>query len=138
MSNNHIQLPDSFIKGLVCIVRVSKDGKKSHKELKVCTVKTRSITFIEVDRQNRKNVFRKVKRTDIVDFCPTAICEVTIRDGVLPDRWESGWDSIGQFSPSVGNSFGRRAFSNHSKGWSSNAPQYHSTTNNPVSGFPMV
>lgn len=129
-----IQLPDNFVKGLICKVHVSLNGKTDVKELKVCTVKTRSISFIEVDKVNRKNIFRKVKRTDIAEFRPTAICEITIRDGVLPDRWESSWDSIGQPSPSIANSFGRRAFSNHSKGW---APKLPSTTNS-AAGFPMV
>jgi len=135
MSKTHVILPDSFYKGLVCKVHVSKDGKQSTKELKVCTVKARTISFIEVDRANRKNIFRKVKRTDIVKFSPTAICELTIRDGVLPDRWESSWDSIGQPSPMAVNQRFTQHFSNHSKGW---APKLPSTTNNPVSGFPMV
>lgn len=134
MKQNSVQLPDSFIKGLIVKVHVSLNGKTDVKELKVCTVKTRSISFIEVDKVNRKNVFRKVKRGDIVEFRPTAICEVTIRDGVLPDRWESSWDSIGQPSPSVANSFGRRTFSKHSQGW---APKLPSTTNS-AAGFPMV
>ena len=132
-----VQLPDSFVKGLFVKVHVSKNGKKSQKELKVCTVKARSITFIEVDRENRKNVFRKIACKDIVEFRPTAICEVTIRDGVLPDRWESSWDSIGQPSPMVVNSFAwtpRPTYSNHSKGW---APKLPSTTNS-AAGFPMV
>lgn len=137
MKQNSVQLPDSFVKGLICKVHVSLNGKTDVKELKVCMVKARSITFIEVDRVNRQNIFRKVDRKDIIDFRTTAICEVTVRDGILPVRWESSWDSIGQPSPSVANSFGRRQFSNHSKGWSSNAPQYHSTTIS-ASGFPMV
>ena len=114
-----IQLPDSFIKGLIVKVHVSLNGKTDVKELKVCTVKARTISFIEVDRVNRKNIFRKVNRKDIVNFKPTAICEVTIRDGVLPDRWESSWDSIGQpttpFPHKPG--YGRVTFSKHSKGW---------------------
>lgn len=136
MTKNYYQLPEGFVKGLICKVHVSKDGKKSCKELKVCTVKARTISFIEVDRVNRKNIFRKVKRTDIVDFSPTGICEVTIRDGVLPDRWESAWDSIGQpttpFPHKPG--YGRITFSKHSQGW---APKLPSTTNS-AAGFPMV
>ena len=153
MSKNFVQLPDSFIKGLICKVHVSKDGKQSCKELKVCTVKARTISFIEIDRVNRKNIFRKVKRTDIVNFSPTAICEVTIRDGILPDRWESSWDSIGQpttpFPHKPG--YGRITFSNHSKGWAPviKAPKGAShdalavsvsnrSTTNSAAGFPMV
>jgi hypothetical protein len=151
MKQNSVQLPDSFVKGLIVKVHVSVNGKTDVKELKVCTVKARTISFIEVDRVNRKNIFRKVKRTDIVDFRPTAICEVTIRDGVLPDRWESSWDSIGQPSPSVANSFGRRSFSKHSQGWAPviKAPMGASmdalavsvsnrSTTNSAAGFPMV
>ena len=103
-----IQLPDSFIKGLVCKVHVSLNGKTGIKELKVCMVKARSITFIEIDKENRQNIFRKVDRKDIVNFKPTAICEVTVRDGILPVKWESAWDSIGQPSNSV-QSYGRFA-----------------------------
>ena len=153
MSKTNVILPDSFIKGLVCKVHVSKDGKQSTKELKVCTVKARTISFIEVDRANRKNIFRKVNRKDIVEFRPTAICELTIRDGVLPDRWESSWDSIGQpttpFPHKPG--YGRITFSNHSKGWAPviKAPKGAShdalavsvsnrSTTNSAAGFPMV
>ena len=138
MKQNYVVLPDSFYKGLICKVHVSLNGKKATKELKVCMVKSRSITFMEVDKANRQNIFRKVDRTDIVGFSPTAICEITVRDGILPVKWESSWDSIGQPSPSV-QSYGRFAqaakpFSNHSKGW---APKLPSTTNS-AAGFPMV
>ena len=150
-----IQLPDNFTKGLICKVHVSLNGKTDVKELKVCTVKARTISFIEVDRVNRKNIFRKVNRKDIVNFKPTAICEVTLRDGVLPDKWESAWDSIGQPSQNV---YGRglasqrsKHFSNHSKGWAPviKAPMGASmdalavsvsnrSTTNSAAGFPMV
>ncbi len=152
-----VQLPDSFNKGLIVNVNVSKDGKKSSKQLKVCSVKTRSVLFIEVDKENRKNIFRKVNRKDVVEFRPFAICEITVRDGVLPDKWESAWDAIGQPSNSV-QSYGRFAqaarphYSNHSKGWAptikrpmgssidalaANPPWKKSTTNS-AAGFPMV
>ena len=138
MKQTYVVLPDSFYKGLICKVHVSLNGKTGTKELKVCGVKARSITFMEVDKVNRQNIFRKVDRTDIVGFSPTAICEITVRDGILPVKWESSWDSIGQPSPSV-QSYGRFAqaakpFSNHSKGW---APKLPSTTNS-AAGFPMV
>jgi hypothetical protein len=157
MKQTYVVLPDSFYKGLICKVHVSKEGKQSCKELKVCTVKTRTITFMEVDKVNRKNIFRKVNRTDIVKFSPTAICELTIRDGILPDRWESFWDSIGQPSPSV-QSYGR--FATASKGLASQAskhfpvviqrpkgssidalaanPPWKKSTTNSAAGFPMV
>ena len=108
MKQNYVVLPDSFYKGLICKVHVSLNGKKATKELKVCMVKARSITFMEVDKVNRQNIFRKVDRTDIVGFSPTAICEITVRDGILPVKWESSWDSIGQPSNSV-KSYGRMA-----------------------------
>jgi hypothetical protein len=63
---------------------------------------------MEVDKVNRQNIFRKVDRTDIVGFSPTAICEITVREGILPVKWESSWDSIGQPSNSV-KSYGRMA-----------------------------
>ena len=148
---NAIQLPDSFVKGLICKVHVSVNGKSGTKELKVCSVKARSVLFIEVDRENRKNIFRKVNRKDIVEFRPTAICEIKIRDGVLPDKWESSWDSIGQPTPMGMNQRLTPHFSNHSKGWAPviKAPMgasmdalavsvsTRSTTNSPA-GFPMV
>ena len=155
MKKNYVVLPDSFYKGLICKVHVSLNGKKATKELKVCMVKARSITFMEVDRVNRQNIFRKVDRTDIVGFSPTAICEITVRDGILPVKWESAWDSIGQPSNSV-QSYGRFAtaakpFSNHSKGWAPviKAPMGSSmdalavsvstrSTTNSAAGFPMV
>jgi hypothetical protein len=131
---NAIQLPDSFVKGLICKVHVSLNGKSGAKELKVCSVKTRSVLFIEVDRENRKNIFRKVNRKDIIEFRPTAICEIKVKDGVLPTKWESDWDSIGQLSPMSFNNRIKPHFSNHSKGW---APTLPSTTNSSA-GFPMV
>ena len=155
MNKMHVILPDSFVKGLIVNVHVSINGKTGTKQLKVCMVKTRSITFIEVDRQNRQNIFRKVDRKDIVEFRPTAICEIKVRDGILPVKWESSWDSIGQPSNSV-KSYGRFAtaakpFSNHSKGWAPviKAPMGASmdalavsvstrSTTNSAAGFPMV
>ena len=152
-----IQLPDSFIKGLVCKVHVSLNGKTGTKELKVCSIKARSITFIEVDRENRQNIFRKVDRKDIVNFKPTAICEITVRDGILPVKWESAWDSIGQPSNSV-QSYGR--FATAARGLASQRtkhfpvvikapmgssidalaanPSWKNSTTNSSSGFPMV
>jgi hypothetical protein len=142
MKKKYFELPESFVKGLFCKVHVSLNGKKATKELKVCAVKARSIIFIEVDRVNRQNIFRKIDRSDIINFKPTAICEITVIDGILPVKWESSWDSMGSFSPSV-RSYGRFAqaakpFSNHSKGWSSNAPQYQRSTTNSAAGFPIV
>jgi hypothetical protein len=133
MNPKYVVLPDSFIKGLICKVHVSLNGKVGTKELKVCMVKTRSITFIEIDRENRQNIFRKVDRKDIVDFKPTAICEVKVRDGILPVKWESGWDSIGQPSNSV-QSYGR--FATAAKPGNHSQSLNRSTTY--TNGFPMV
>ena len=134
MKQTYVVLPDSFYKGLICKVHVSLNGKTGTKELKVCGVKARSITFMEVDKVNRQNIFRKVDRTDIVGFSPTAICEITVRDGILPVKWESSWDSIGQPSPSV-QSYGRFATAakpgNHSQ-------SLNRSTTNSAAGFPMV
>lgn len=120
--------------GKMVHVTVSKDGKKGTKILKCCKVKARSVLFIEVDRENRKNTFRKVNNKDIhstgmIGDSPFLI----VKEGVLPDKWESAWDSIGSFSPSVQINYGRN-YSNHSKGW---APKLPSTTNS-AAGFPMV
>jgi len=38
MSKNYVQLPDSFVKGLLCKVHVSLNGKTGTKDLKVCMV----------------------------------------------------------------------------------------------------
>ena len=136
MKQNYVVLPaDSFYKSLICKVHVSLNGKTGTKELKVCSVKARSITFIEVDKINRQNIFRKVDRTDIVGFSPTAICEITVRDGILPVKWESPWDSIGQPSNSV-QSYGR--FATASKGLASQATKHFPSTTNSTAGFPMV
>jgi hypothetical protein len=129
--------------GQMVHVVVSKDGKSGTKILKVCKVKARSVLFIEVDRENRKNIFRKVSKKDInpMGMIGDSHC-FYVKDGVLPEKWESNWDGMGTFSPSV-QSYGRFAqaakpFSNHSKGWSSNAPQYQRPTTNSSAGFPMV
>jgi len=160
MYKNPVKLPESFIKGLICKVTVSQNGKIGMKELKVCSVKARSIIFIEVDKENRKNIFRKVDCKDIVNFKPTAICEIEVRDGVLPIKWESAWDSIGQTSQMTVSQRITPVYSKRSNGWahrlksnsqfavrnnvsSQNAkwamsPTKRPTTNNSVSGFPMV
>jgi hypothetical protein len=124
--------------GQMVHVVVSKDGKKGTKILKVCKVKARSVLFIEVDKENRKNIFRKVEKKDIqttgmIGDSPF----LYVKEGVLPTKWESEWDNIGNFSRMAAGSFAytnRPTYSNHSKGW---APKLPSTTNSSV-GFPMV
>jgi hypothetical protein len=137
--------------GQMVHVCVSKGGKTATKLLKVCKVKARSVLFIEIDKENRKNIFRKVKTKDITSQgVANDIPYVYIKDGVLPDKWESSWDVIGSFSPSVQQNYGRH-YSNHSKGWSATirpargssmdalavSVSTRSTTNSSA-GFPMV
>jgi hypothetical protein len=109
--------------GQMVHVVVSKDGKKGTKFLKVCKVKARSVLFIEVDKENRKNIFRMVAKKDInpMGMIGDSQC-FYVTDGVLPKKWESEWDNIGNFSPTV-QSHGR-FYSNHSKGWASNSAHF--------------
>jgi len=133
LKKDWVDLPESFHKGLIVDVQVSVNGKTDTKQLKLCTTKAQSVLFMEVDKVNRKNIFRKVKRRDIIEFRPTAICSIKLRDGVLPTKWESSWDAIST-NPVKMSPYGRKHFSNHSKGW---APKLPSTTNS-AAGFPMV
>ena len=107
-------------------VTVSLNGKIKTRNLKICKVKSRSVLFILVDKENRVNTFFKVKYSDIKDYLP-AVHLLRMKDGTLPDKWESPWDSIGSPSPSV-QSYGRFATA---------AKPFVSTTNSAV-GFPMV
>jgi len=135
--------------GQMVNVCVSKGGKTATKLLKVCKVKARSVLFIEVDKENRKNTFRKVKIKDITSQgVANDIPYMYIKDGVLPDKWESSWDAIGT-NPTP--SYARPYYSNHSKGWSATirpargssmdalavSVSTRSTTNSSA-GFPMV
>lgn len=111
-----IELSDSFQKGTIVSVKVVIGDKTSVKTgLKITNLNKKTVTVMEVDKANRKNIFRKFLRTDIVQI---EGFEITLRKDVLPRKEESSWDSIGQ------NRYQRRTYSNHSKGWSSNAPQY--------------
>lgn len=128
--------------GQIVEVIVSKNGKVASKNLKVCKVNSRSILFIEVDKVNRKNTFRKfkVKNVEKVGTKTDGGTFVLMEDAIMPDKWESSWDSIGQPTQQIrgrglASQFSKH-FSNHSKGWSANAPQYRSTTY--TNGFPMV
>lgn len=133
-------------------VIVSKNGKVGTKSLKVCKVKARSVLFIEVDKENRKNIFRKFKSKNIekVGTKTDGGTFVLIEDGILPDKWESSWDAIGSFSPSVQQNYGKY-YSNRSKGWAPviRTPKGYShdllavsvsnrSTTNSAAGFPMV
>ena len=120
--------------GQMVHVVVSKDGKKGTKILKVCKVKARSVLFIEVDRENRKNIFRKVANKDITTMGMIGDSPfVYVKEGVIPEKWESSWDSMGSFSPSV-KSYGRMAYA--SKPGNHSQSLHRSTTY--TNGFPMV
>jgi hypothetical protein len=104
-------------------VTVSKNGKVRSKSIKVCRVKARSILFIEVDKENRKNIFWKLDKKNVENVGESnGNPHLIVKDGVLlsDNKWESPWDSIGGVTPG-GNTYGQKHFSNHSKGW---APQY--------------
>ena len=120
--------------GQMVHVVVSKDGKSGTKILKVCKVKARSVLFIEVDKENRKNIFRKVANKDITSTGMIGDSPfVYVKEGVIPEKWESSWDSMGSFSPSV-KSYGRMAYA--SKPGNHSQSLYRSTTY--TNGFPMV
>ena len=115
--------------GKIVDVIVSKNGKVGTKSLKVCKANSRSVLFIEVDKENRKNTFRKfkVKNVEKVGTKTDGGTFVLIEDGVLPDKWESSWDAIGNFSRMAAGSFAytpRPIYSNHSKGWSANGAHF--------------
>ena len=109
--------------GQIVEVIVSKNGKIGSKNIKVCKVKARSILFIEVDKENRKNIFWKVERKNIENVGAKTTGEpfILMVDGYLlsNNKWESAWDSIGSRTTG-GNTYG-----------------YRSTTNSRA-GFPMV
>ena len=118
-------------------VYVSINGKTAFLRLKVCKANSRSVIFIQIDKPNRKNIFRKASTKDIELIDDTF---VKMKDGVVlsQNKWESPWDNIGQPTPMGMNQRLTPHFSNHSKGWAPKLPPLRSTTNNPVSGFPMV
>jgi len=111
--------------GQMVHVVVSKDGKSGTKILKVCKVKARSVLFIEVDRENRKNIFRKVANKDITSMGMIGDSPfVYIKEGVIPEKWESFWDSMGQPSQMSLNARIKPQYSNHSRGWASNGAHF--------------
>jgi len=121
----------SELEGKIVKVNVPVKGKMFSMDLKVCRVKARSILFIESIKAERKNIFRKVSKKMLDSFDEF---NINLKPNSSFEKWESSWDSIGTTTPR----YSRPYFNNHSRGWSSNAPQYRSTTNNSVSGFPMV
>ncbi len=108
--------------GQLVNVVVGKDGKVSSKVLKVCKANTRSVLFIEVDKENRKNIFRKISVNDIafrgiVDskLVNPHLTSIYLKEGVLPTKWESEWDSIGKNSPVTTHYI--KHYNNRSNGW---------------------
>jgi hypothetical protein len=121
--------------GQMVHVVVSVGGKSGTKILKVCKVKARSVLFIEVDKENRKNIFRKVAKKDLTPLGMIGDSPfVYVKEGVLPEKWESSWDNMGSFSPSV-QSYGR--FATASRGLASQRTKHYPTTNSSA-GFQMV
>ena len=102
---------------------VSLNGKIKTRNLKICKVKSRSVLFILVDKENRVNTFFKVKYSDIKDYLP-AVHLLRMKDGTLPDKWESPWDNIGQPSQMSLNNRIQPQYSNHSRGWASNGAHF--------------
>ena len=121
--------------GKLIDVTVSLNGKVKTRNLKICKVKARSLLLINVDKDARINTFFKIKYSDISEYDNISAL-LRLKDGNLPEKWESPWDSISvnpvKMSPWVKQ---HGTFSKHSQGW---APKLPSTTNNSVSGFPMV
>jgi hypothetical protein len=116
-------------------VTVSLNGKVKTRNLKLCRVKARLVLLISIDKEARINTFFKIKYSDISEYDNISAL-LRLKDGILPEKWESPWDSISvnpvKMSPWVRQ---HGTFSKHSQGW---APKLPSTTNNSVSGFPMV
>ena len=117
---------DNLPAGSFLDVMVSLNGKTKTRNLKVCKVKPRSVLFILVDKVNRVNTFFKIKYSDIEEYF-NAIGLLTLKDGKIPDKWESAWDSINP-NPVKMSSYGRMAMA---------SKPFRSTTNSPA-GFPMV
>lgn len=109
--------------GKIVEVIVSKNGKVGSKNIKVCKVKARSVLFIEVDKPNRKNIFWKVDKKKIEKVGTKTNGEpfMLMVDGYLlaENKWESAWDVINT-NPVKMSAYGRKHYSNHSRGWASN------------------
>ena len=126
-----------ILAGQMFDVTVSLGKATKTKRLKVCKINTRTILFIEVDKTLRLNTFYKFPRKNVTRLLDKLDpCVVEFENGVMPEKWESSWDSIGSPSNMV-QSYGR--FANASRPSLTNYSNYvkPSTTNSP-SGFPMV
>jgi hypothetical protein len=117
--------------GQMVNVVVGKDGKVASKVLKVVKANSKTTMFMEVDKKNRKNIFRKITNQDIaytgiVDSIHVNphLTSIFLKEGVLPIKWESAWDTIGQISNMNLNARITPHYNNHSKGWSQKAAWY--------------
>ena len=84
-------------------VMVSKGTATKTKRLKLCKLNSRTILFIEVDKDRRVNTFYKfpVKEvTQLSDGLDVPLIE--FKNGVMPEKWESVWSiqSTPQRTPS--------------------------------------
>lgn len=93
-----IVFPPSFEKGVHCDVVVTINGTQNSKTLKVIRIGKTYVSFIEVDRPNRKNIFRKVYKRDIshIECITTAsdvetVKKVFLIPDFLPSKVESPW-----------------------------------------------
>jgi len=127
---------EDFIGQMVNVVVTMENGNTGKKLLKVCKANTRSVLFIEVDRENRKNIFRKVSRKDIMnvvndDTSGNNVNSVYMKNGVLlsNNKWESSWDSIGSTPTKSQSSPYTKVVRNQWGSWN---------TTNSRAGFPMV
>jgi hypothetical protein len=120
---------DNLPAGSFLDVTVSLNGKIKTRNLKICKVKPRSVLFIHVDKPNRVNTFFKIKYSDIEEYF-NAIGLLVLKDGKIPDKWESAWDSISP-NPVKMSSYGRQSLTRYS------SYMKPSTTNSPT-GFPIV
>ena len=76
-------------------VTISIGNKTKTKKWRVCKIKARSIIFMEIDKANRKNTFYKFDKKTLETFLDNETKPLFIfKNGVIPTRWESSWDSI--------------------------------------------
>jgi len=85
------KIPLDGLQGEIVKVTIPVKGTDFSMDLKVCKVKVRSVLFIEVDRTNRKNIFRKVPMKFLDSYDSVSI---KFKEGTQIDKWESSWDSI--------------------------------------------
>jgi len=110
--------------GQMVNVVVGKEGKVASKVLKLVKANSKTTMFMEVDKEGRKNIFRKVSTQDIaftgiVDsiYVNPHLTSIFLKEGVLPIKWESSWDTIGQASNMSLNARITPAYSKRSNGW---------------------